>query len=96
MSQQIKIRIRTVNEKSLKELDDQQLQDRIKMAEKKLESKRVRYETIEKLNAARLQAYRTFRTTEMDSIRRILSERSKNGPAPKGNVALPAGVAKVA
>ena len=96
MSQQIKIRTRTVNEKKLKELNDQQLQDRIKIAEKKLEAKKLRYENVEKVNAARLQAYRTFRTTEMEAIRRVLAERSKNSPSPKGNVALPAGVAKVA
>ena len=90
------IRIRQVNEKKLKDLTDQQLQERIKVAEKKLEAKKQRYETTEKLNSSRLQAYRTFRTGEMDLCRRILSERSKNNPGPKGNQPLPAGLGKAA
>lgn len=74
-----------VNLSKLHALTDTELDERIKKAPEKINSKREKYNQQHALNMARLAAYESYRKADADACKKILNERKAKNNLPLGN-----------
>lgn len=74
-----------VNHSKLQALTESELEERIKKAPEKVNSKREKYNQQHALNMARLAAYESYKKADAEACKKILSERKAKTNLPAGN-----------